>query len=123
MKGTELERTHCGQHDDCFGCHLQTVQLGNVEAPPERNIEKQWERDLPAYKRLRQNKLQPPRTQGAAELEARARTQREVELGRIINPTAWAQVGHAIEDAEAVARQVTSVTPAEIREWKHAAPR
>jgi hypothetical protein len=97
---------------------LQTVQLGNVEAPPQRNIEKQWERDLPAYRRLRRQGYQPPRTQGCAELEARAHMPREVEMGRIIAPQAWKQVGGMITDAEAVARQPSPYTPAEIREWK-----
>ena len=114
-----MNRTHYGQHgEDCFGCRLQTIQFGNVEPPPERPIEQQWERDLPAYKRLRRQGYQPPRTQGCAELEARAHSDREIEKGRIINPEAWSQVGHMVEDAEHVATQVQPVPVEEIREWK-----
>ena len=117
-----MQRTHYGQHgEECFGCRLQTVQFGNVEPPGERVIEHQWERDLPAYKRLRRQGYQPPRTQGCAELEARASSDREIEKGRIINPAAWSQVGHMIEDAEHVAGQTSPVPPEEIREWKKVA--
>jgi hypothetical protein len=115
-----MERTHFGQHGpDCFGCRVRTVQFGNVEAPPQRNMELQWARDLPAYKRLRTQGLQPPRTQGAAELEARAHTKREVEMGRIIAPRAWREVGAMIEDAEAVAGE-GQFSVEDVREWKKA---
>jgi hypothetical protein len=105
---------------DDFKEKLKSIQFGNVNPPPERAIEKQWERDLPAYYRLRQQGYQPPRTQGCAELEARAHMPREVEQGRIIAPQAWAEVGGMIEDAEAQAAQPADYSPAEIREWKKA---
>lgn len=76
---------------------------------------------MPAYARLRRQGYQPPRTQGCAELEAKAHMPREIEKGRIINPQAWSQVGHMIEDAEGTASQITPVPPAEIREWKKTA--
>ena len=115
-------RSHFGQHDfDCYGCKLATIQFGQVEPPSQTLIENQWERDLPAYARLRRQGYQPPRTQGCAELEARAHLPREIEKGRIINPQAWREVGHMIEDAEAVASDISPVAPAEIREWKKTA--
>jgi hypothetical protein len=115
-------RTHFGQHDrHCYGCKLATIQFGNVEAPGERLIESQWDRDLPAYARLRRQGYQPPRTQGCAELEARAHMPREIEKGRIINPQAWREVGHMVEDAESTAAQLAPTPPEEIREWKNKA--
>jgi hypothetical protein len=96
--------THRGQHEDCYGCKLATVQFGNVEAPPQRKIEDQWSKDLPAYARLRKEGKRPPHTIGAAELEARANTDREVNMGRLIHPSAWSQVGNAIVDAEHAAK-------------------
>lgn len=115
-----MERTHFGQHDaDCFGCKLAGVQFGNVEAPPQRWIEKQWDRDLPAYKRLRLQGYQPPRTQGCAQLEAEAHSQREIDMGRLINPEAWKKVGNMIEDAQATAEE-SHYSVEDIREWKKA---
>ena len=112
-----MTRTHYGQHDDCFGCKIRSVQLGNVEPSPQTKMERRWERDLPAYARLRRNGLQPPSTQNCAELETRATTQREVEMGRIINPQAWAQVGGAVQEAEAIAKE-SHFGIDDIREWK-----
>jgi hypothetical protein len=40
---------------------------------------KNWDKDMPAYKRLRQNGLQPRNIDGAAALEARAETAAQVE--------------------------------------------
>ena len=45
--------------------------------------EKQWDKDIPAYKRLRKQGLQPAHIDGAADMEARASTRFEVESGKI----------------------------------------
>lgn len=47
------------------------------------NVEKQWSRDMPAYKRLRQDGTQPKRIDGCAELEARAVDRQEIEMGHL----------------------------------------
>jgi hypothetical protein len=113
-----MTRTHFGQHGpDCFGCKLHSVQFDGQPPSPQTQMEARWARDLPAYKRLRQQGLQPPRTQGCAELEQRAHMDREVEMGRIIAPQAWAQVGPAIEEAEAIAKE-GHYTIDDIRQWK-----
>ena len=86
------EDTHDGRHTDCppcFAIKVKTVQFA-ASAMPSRNIgavkgnalDKQRERDLPAYKRLVDSGVQPPTTYGAADLEAGASTKIEVELGR-----------------------------------------
>jgi hypothetical protein len=46
-------------------------------------MERRWERDMPAYKRLRDNGLQPKGIDGSGDLETRASTQVEVEMGKI----------------------------------------
>jgi hypothetical protein len=113
-----MNRTHFGQHGpDCFGCKVRTVQIGKTEPSPQSRMEARWERDLPAYKRLRQQGLQPPSTQGCAELEQRAHMRREVEMGRIIAPQAWDKVGSAIEEAEAIAKE-SHYSIDDIRQWK-----
>lgn len=45
--------------------------------------EGRWDKDMPAYKRLRDNGLQPKSIDGCAELETRATTKTEVERGRV----------------------------------------
>ena len=46
--------------------------------------EKRWAKDMPAYKRLRQQGLQPKGIDGAAKIEAKAETRFEVESGQIL---------------------------------------
>jgi hypothetical protein len=48
------------------------------------NTDASWDRDMPAYKRLRNNGVQPPRIDDSAQLESRATDQFEVELGKIV---------------------------------------
>ena len=45
--------------------------------------EKRWNRDMPAYKRLRKNGLQPKSVDGAAKLESQATTKQQIETGRL----------------------------------------
>lgn len=52
--------------------------------------EKRWDRDLPAYARMRKNGVQPRGIDGAAELERVAETKTEVEMGkRLPKHAAW----------------------------------
>ena len=55
------------------------------DAPGRNAHEKQLEKDLPAYKRLRMEGLQPKSTVGAAQLEAHASTKYEIESGTIVD--------------------------------------
>jgi len=50
---------------------------------PVELTERQWHRDMAAYKRLRKNGLQPKGIDGCADLETRATTQQEIEMGHI----------------------------------------
>lgn len=43
--------------------------------------ENQWDKDRPAYRRLRHNGTQPPHVDGAAELESRASNEFDVNTG------------------------------------------
>lgn len=45
--------------------------------------EKRWDKDMPAYRAMRANGLQPPSIDGAAELQARASEPFEVEFGHV----------------------------------------
>ena len=77
--------SHWGQHDeDCYGCKLRTIRLSRGEHPISRK-DRQWDRDMEAYSRLRQDDVQPPRIDGSAELERKGRDQIEIETGKILN--------------------------------------
>lgn len=75
--------------------HYLSISI-SAAAMPSRNgphsayaIQKKedgWERDMPAYKRLRDDGLQPKRIDGAAEIESKAETPIEVESGRVLTP-------------------------------------
>jgi hypothetical protein len=54
--------------------------------------------DMPAYKRLRQQGLQPRDIDGCAELEARAETVREIEAGQLLTPSQRKQVSEMLDE-------------------------
>lgn len=70
--------------DGCFGCRIASVgitpsALGSSDARAKNHVEKQWDADIPAYRRLRANGVQPRRIDGAAVIEARANTVADVQ--------------------------------------------
>lgn len=86
-----LER-HPQPVDGCFGCKILSVQVA-PSATPSRNRgaevvrinekESGWDVDLPAYKRLRKQGLQPKSIDGCAQLEKHAETKHELEMGHL----------------------------------------
>lgn len=66
--------------DPDFKAKLKTIQFGKPRSS-QSLMESRWDRDMPAYHRLRMNGLQPKQIDGCAELESRANSQLEVELG------------------------------------------
>lgn len=88
-----IQGKHSERHpffvDGCFGCKVSTVML-SAHATPTRSAEvvsidrmqRRWDKDMPAYKRLRQDGQQPNRIDGSAELEAMATSSTEIERGR-----------------------------------------
>lgn len=77
--------------DPEFKAKLRTIQFGKAKSSQSR-MESRWERDMPAYRRLRDHGLQPPKIDGSAEIEARANSQLEVELGHMIPKNVMPQV-------------------------------
>lgn len=82
--------THPGLDvEGCFGCKIAGVRMG-INESTTRGSEvakineraRNWDKDMPAYKRLRQNGLQPKSIDGSAALEAKAETAAQVE-GRV----------------------------------------
>lgn len=86
----EHNQHFCEDKDSCIICKVHTLGFGsNVD--PSRNKDKvitdrdkRWSKDMPAYKALRAQGLQPPRIDGSAELAARAETRFEVESGKVM---------------------------------------
>ena len=84
-------RTHPVYVEDCWACKASTVGV-SAEAMPTRKPrvaevnakQAQWDRDMPAYKAMRQQGIQPPSVDGAADLQAQASDKCEIEMGKII---------------------------------------
>jgi hypothetical protein len=113
-----MERTHFGQHGlSCYGCKLYDVQFGNVMELPETTFEKRQAKDLPAYQRLRRNGMQPPGTRNCAELETRAESQLEVQMGKLIDPKLLRTHQNEIAEGMWMAKEL-KVTPEDMRGWK-----
>lgn len=73
-------REHVG-NGPYIGAAARPTRDNNVQAVTDR--EAQLTKDLPAYKRLRQDGLQPKHVGGSADLEKRATDSFEVETGHI----------------------------------------
>lgn len=80
----------CGKPCGCptYREHLLSVGVapsatpsrgGGARAAEIGATERQWDRDFPAYKRLRAEGLQPRRSDGCAELEQRATDRHQIE--------------------------------------------
>ena len=74
--------------ENCFGCKVAGVRMGmnttttrGQRVAEVNSTERGWQKDMPAYKRLRQNGLQPQRIDGCAEIEKKAKHEWQVETG------------------------------------------
>lgn len=76
--------------EGCFGCKVAGVRIGTNSTTTRgkrvaeiNQTERNWNKDMPAYKRLRADGLQPKRIDGAAEVEKKAKEKWQVETGII----------------------------------------
>lgn len=74
--------------DGCFGCKIAHVAVSSSATPTRRREthqivekEKRWDVDMAAYKRLRQDGVQPAKIDGSANVEKKAETKFQVESG------------------------------------------
>lgn len=79
--------------------HYRSITVAASATPTRKRTvsaidakEKRWDRDMPAYRRLRKDGLQPKSIDGAAKLEQHAESKAEVETGQILNDRQRAQV-------------------------------
>ena len=78
--------------EGCFGCRVAGVRMGTntttsrgARVAEVNTTERNWNKDMPAYKRLRANGLQPKKIDGAAEVEKKAQESWQVETGILPN--------------------------------------
>jgi hypothetical protein len=78
--------------DGCFGCRVAGIRMGTnsttsrgAKVASINQTERNWNKDMPAYKRLRANGLQPKKIDGAAEVEKKAQESWQVETGILPN--------------------------------------
>jgi hypothetical protein len=78
--------------EGCFGCRVAGVRMGvnttttrGARVAEVNTTERNWNKDMPAYKRLRANGLQPKKIDGAAEVEKKAQESWQVETGILPN--------------------------------------
>ena len=74
--------------EGCFGCRVAGVRMGvnttttrGSKVAETNTTERNWNKDMPAYKRLRADGLQPKKIDGAANVEKRAQEGWQVETG------------------------------------------
>lgn len=60
--------------------------------------ERRWDRDMPAYREMRKQGLQPKAIDGAADIAARASTEMEVESGHLLPTKAQQRTARAVLD-------------------------
>lgn len=104
------QRTHPEPVDGCFACRIATVMVAPSATPTRsphaaevKAREARWGRDMPAYKRLRKNGQQPRCIDGCAELESKAASAAEIELGITNVPAAYRS---QVEDAATLNREM-----------------
>lgn len=74
--------------EGCFGCRIAGVSFA-ASSMPSRKLEnnrieateRQWSKDMDAYKRLKQDGLQPANIDGAANIEKKADHASQVVTG------------------------------------------
>lgn len=86
--------------------HYRAVRLDPSGTQPQTAFEKQLDKDRPAYKRLKDEGLQPARMKGAADLERRAQSKFEIEAGRILPDSQAKRVDEAVATAAQIQRSV-----------------
>jgi len=100
--------THRERHPEyvegCFACKALSVNLAAAAIPNRRPVPTDIDRrdralsaDLPAYKRLRRDGLQPKAVDGSAELEKRVNSQWDINLGRYVPEKDMPRVREAVE--------------------------
>lgn len=90
MTTLHQRRTHPEPVEGCFGCKAAGFHVAPSATPSRRGgeeaarinaREERWQRDMPAYKELRKQGLQPPKIDGSADLANKAAVAEHVNTG------------------------------------------
>lgn len=76
--------------------HIRSISF-RAFPHPHTLTERQWDRDMPAYKAMRKQGLQPRDIDGCDELSARAETVREIEAGQLLTPQQRTKVSELLD--------------------------
>lgn len=76
---------------DDYRTHIRGINIGSF---PDAitYTERKWDKDMPAYKRLVEDGIQPPKIDGCYTMEREAVYAEEIELGRPIDKDTLAQL-------------------------------
>ena len=92
-------QTHPVEVDGCYACKVLSISISAAATPNRRPgvtgkdaQESRLSKDLPAYKRLRRDGLQPRNIDGSAELEKRVGSQFDIDLGRYVPKSEMSRV-------------------------------
>lgn len=87
------QKTHPTYVEGCFACKITQVSVSATAMPGRRADaiggiarDRHWDEDMAAYKRLRQDGLQPPRIDNCKVLERHAEHPKQVEMGKLYDP-------------------------------------
>lgn len=76
------------------------AKLRSIQFSGKKNAKANWDKDMDSYARMRKDGLQPPQIDGCAELEKKASSKFEVELGRALTPEQMKEARQGIRRAE-----------------------
>lgn len=85
--------------------HYRSISISAAATPTRRPdavridaTEARWHKDMPAYKALRDQGIQPPRIDGCHDLAQRAELRQEVERGVVLDAKQRTQAAALLKD-------------------------
>jgi hypothetical protein len=94
---------HDGSHQDCqpcFAIKLSSIQFQGIDAGQRRFTEKERDRDLDTYQKLRRQGYQPKHIYGSSEIAAQANTKFELEHSVVMPTNIRKQMDERIEQTK-----------------------
>ena len=111
MSDDQVFESHDGRHSDCPPCYaikLRTIQFQGMEAGQHRFTDRERDRSMSAYKRLRNQGYQPKNVFGSAEIEATASTPFELEHSVVMSKDIRKEMDSRIEQTKELFNTVPS---------------
>ena len=110
---SELYEAHQGQHHSCPPCFqikIRTISFQGPDAGQHRFTERERDRDMAAYKKLRTQGYQPKNVFGSAEIAAMAGNKFELEHSVVMQPSLRKELDSRIE----ATKELFSTAPSQI---------